>query len=486
MRVPQPEPARTPAVSAAVVQLGREKDHDRKPRTKHDRKHRADLKREGLLHPEPSSDDFDHPDARLQGADDSDEDDESSVVEAVSKQALAADFTAALHEEGLKPFLSGGAAIAWQGGSRPIADLDFRVAAEEAGFNNFFESKGAAVFSYINRVVKARLRERVHVRHAVANEFKLIGEDALTIGTSNWFGVEISLSVVPRRPAGMTMLSGDDVPSVEALDLDELLSDKLKTMITRTKKGAKSIKKVSQDIFDFLDLVRLINLRDAPPKKPVAAHLATAIDRRLDEYTIANLEGMQLHHVSDGDLRELMRARAVLTAQAHIKGGARQRALQEKIHAFNPRLNGLLTKLASIAITPHSKATLRPWMQEWNTAPRFGPPRRGGGRQVTPTVEFEPEGPSATELLAQVPSDFLNARMESLNENSRMVLRVLYLGHGFRPLDDAHKNLETLHAVGLTESQFNRAFRELRALGLVQGSAAGLSLTAAGHDKLGR
>jgi hypothetical protein len=438
---------------------------------KHDRKNRALLKREGVIH------DFDErviPVAKKDEAAPK----EDEPVKAASEQEIAEEFFDALNREGLTPFLSGGAAIAFQGGRRPIADLDFRVSAKEAGFNNFNDPKGRAMLAYLNQVVLATYRQKHKKqppdnsrRGAVADQFHTIGEDALTIGTSNWYGVEVSLSVVPWPPRSVLKLTGNEqTPSITALSLDELLADKLKTMISRTKKGEESVKKVSQDVFDFLDVIRILNEQKGGPSKPVSNHLEAAIASRLREYAVANLEGIQLHHLSTKELKELMRARAVLTAQAHIKGGPRQQAFQKLDHDWGRKEIGiLLNKLGSTSIKPQSKTALRQWMATWNERPFFGPARKGKPRGSMPKSAPSMSSEQGVDrLLALWPEGFLESRIPSgISNEGRQVLQVLYLSGGFRRLVNSKKHLETLEAFGLTKYRFSEAYTELSRKGLV-------------------
>ncbi len=448
----------------------------------HDRKQRALLKQQGTLH------EFDTREVSIVDRDQKVEK-KAPPQEAVSKKAIAEEFSNALEQEGLQTFLSGGGAINWQGGSRPIADLDFRVSAEEVGFNNFYDPKGKAVLQYINQVVLANSRNHHQAHNAQAQEFHPVGKDGLTIGTVNWFGVEVSLSVVPSTPRTLATLKGNEqIPNIKALSLEELQRDKLKTMITRTKKGQESVKKVAQDLFDFLDMTRLINEQDGSAKS-MSQHLNDAISHRMDEYTIANLEGMQLHHLSKEDLMELMKARVVLTAQAHTKGGQRAQAFQ-KLLENNPELKtelkNLLKRLSKLKITPQSKTDLRPWMAAWNDNPFFGPPKKGKPSRAALQLSQSTRSESGVdELLALRPKDFLKDRIpEQVSVPGKQVLQVLYLSGGFRALENSQKNIQTLEAFGLTRNQFSKAFTELRILKLVEGKQDGLHLTQQGEKKL--
>lgn len=466
----------------------------------HNRKQRALLKQQGTLH------EFDTREVSIVDRDQKVEK-KAPPQEAVSKKAIAEEFSNALEQEGLQTFLSGGGAINWQGGSRPIADLDFRVSAEEVGFNNFYDPKGKAVLQYINQVVLANSRNHHQAHNAQAQEFHPVGKDGLTIGTVNWFGVEVSLSVVPSTPRTLATLKGNEqIPNIKALSLEELQRDKLKTMITRTKKGQESVKKVAQDLFDFLDMTRLINEQDGSAKS-MSQHLNDAISHRMDEYTIANLEGMQLHHLNKEDLMELMKARVVLTAQAHIKGGQRAQAFQ-KLLENNPELKtelkNLLKRLSKLNITPQSKTNLRPWMAAWNDNPFFGPTKKGKPSRAALQLSQSTRSESGVDELLALrpkdpernihPEDFLKDRIQKFLENreikeqvsdlGRQVLQLLYLSGGFRALENSQNNIQTLEAFGLTKNQFSNAFKQLQKLELVQGRQDGLHLTQQGKKML--
>ncbi|MCP3101815.1 nucleotidyl transferase AbiEii/AbiGii toxin family protein [Myxococcus sp. K15C18031901] len=425
---------------------------------------------------------------------------EPDLIESVSKEEIAQFFYEKLMAEDIHVYLSGGAALSWQGGSRPISDLDFRVVASDLECGSFTERQGAAVFDYINEVVLKQLREKFKEaakrldKDSSANEFEAIGEDVITIGTPNWFGVEISLSLVPWAPSETITLEGDDVPEVEALPLHELRNDKFKAMISRTKRGEDSIKKVAQDLYDFLDATVLLDDGGEGHALSMAEHLEAAISARTREYQVANLEGMRLDHLDEEALRELMRARAVLTAQAHLgsqgKGGPRKRMMHQLIESapkpLKARLWKKLERLCVVSVLPESKTRLRPWMAKWNQAPLQGPQRQGMSR-VSLLPSTQGQEAHVGDLLEMCPEDFLVDPLDDylpaanvdgeLRGHMLQMMRVLFLSGGFRTLADSKSTVQTLTAVGLTQNQFDKAYKALKKHKLVEGHDEGLFLS---------
>ena len=294
-----------------------------------------------------------------------DETDEEESEQEGDKKQVAQDFYEGLVDIGRQVYLSGGGAIGYQGGTRPISDLDFRIAAKEAGFNNFHDPEGVKLLTHINKKLVPR----------GSQPLAPIGKDALTIGTNNWKGVELSLSVSGSRQNTVMLPGGETTPKIAVLSLHELMADKLKTMVSRTKKGEESVKKVAQDVYDFLDVVRLIDASEGP--RLMSEHVDEAVFARLGNYAISNLEGVRMEHVSNSELQDLIKARAVLTAHAHVKGGVRKEAFQKLCTQYENSLDSLLGKLSRLGVRAVNKSELRPWMTEWNDSSHQGPPRRG-------------------------------------------------------------------------------------------------------------
>jgi hypothetical protein len=231
-----------------------------------------------------------------------------------------------------------------------------------------------------------------------------------------------------------------------------------------------------------------------------ADHVDQSVRDRFAQYRDGNLDGAQLHHLSESDLFDLMQARAVLTARAHVQPGARYDALntmlQETALRHGPdqalRLTHRLEALAALPVAPHSATELRPWMRTWNDPDSFGPPpeSRSRGRQQWRDGAETDTYPSEVDTPASPPAvrDLLNIHADDIVTNVRntlpqstsdieQVVRVLAFSGGFRDLADSTDHQQTIAAFGLTRPQFNRAFKALRDAGLVQDSPAGLSLT---------
>lgn len=413
----------------------------------------------------------------------------AAAAQPFSKEEIAAEFAAAMADTGVTVFLSGGAALAWRGGERPAKDLDFRVTEEEVGFANFNEPDGRAVLQYINDVVLAtsRQRRRDRAEGVQANAFAPIGDAALTIGTNSWFGVEISLSVVPFSPATSALQDQPNGgPRVRALTLEELRSDKAKSAITRRKKGEASLTKVSQDLFDFVSACRLIDQHE--PVGPRQHALAALADRPL-EYAMSNLEGGNLHHLPAAVLIERMLGRLVLTAEAHVKHGARRDAFEELLTKHLTKrarddFRRRLRTLAGLHVDPEIKSELRSWMESWDQAP-YGPDPDTSKPRKSPAgrIAHMPRDQAPVEdLLAIYAGDFVGHLPSSIkaSEHATQIVRILQFSGGFRVLDDSSNSIETIRAFGLSANQFSQGFRILRNCGWVEPAMDGLHLTASG------
>jgi hypothetical protein len=277
---------------------------------------------------------------------------------------------------------------------------------------------------------------------------------------------------------------------VDVLTPEELRADKLRTMISRTKTGEESVKKVAQDLFDFLDAMDLIDGRTDSER--TADHVADSVTARFGQYRDGNLDGQQLHHLGDQALFDLMLGRAVLTARAHVQHGPRRDALQAII-GDRPRLNDRLEALANLPVPGTVVHELRPWMREWNES--GPPPGRGSARQqwrpgaeageLPPTESQAPPPPAVSDIL-DIHADDLDANVRGAVPKSstdlEQVVRVLAFSGGFRELTDSRDDRQTLESFGLTRSAFGKAFKSLREAGLVAPNAAGLSLTRAGWN----
>jgi len=426
---------------------------------------------------------------------------------------IARYFIDAVAKFGCKAYLAGGAAIALHGGRRPIADVDLRTDAQ-AGVITFLKDGGITLCDSINQLLlpKARLQLNVTI-----SPFRAIGEDGVTIGTDNWDGIEVSLTIHQGFPHRELVSAEGGLPT---LDLVDLLRDKLKTVISRTKTGDSSVKKVAQDLFDVLSVMRML-----PPE--VTRDIATLIDQfrhRSPQYAIANLEQFELPKHFEGEVMAVrMLDRFLYTVDAHICKGERRQKLAALMYAHDPelaqglrRLNRLqvrhvrpsavpgwtyeeywekvrlilLYKCRAIAVEARGEIVrhiieyaddldLRPWFSKWNSPPYPIPtrymkpqPRVLALPMSSPSSGSSLVSPAALELLRGAPS----------LKNEEKVLYILCKSGGFRALQNSGDESEVNLAFGLSKNQFGKAFKELRKAGFVEPSEKGLHLTQKGGE----
>src|SRR5262249_26276290 len=149
----------------------------------------------------------------------------------------------------------------------------------------------------------------------------------------------------------------------------------------------------------------------------------------------ANLDGANLHHLSGDALMDLMRGRAVLTAQAHLKHGPRRDAflalLPEDVRdTFEQRL----AALAGLQVPGEVVRTLRPWMNEWASHPygpasgsrRFGQPAaKQGDRSLSPDVDSAPPQKTVDYLTSLYADDVLGKLREVVPSPGAAVEKVV-------------------------------------------------------------
>jgi hypothetical protein len=347
----------------------------------------------------------------------------------VTQPEIAEEFSKAMAEKGFNVYLSGGSAISYQGGPREPGDLDFRLSMQDAGFSSFNEPKGRALLTYINRVVMPNSRSKHKNVPGSAHEFLTIGKgNSLTIGTTNWFGVELSLSLVYFQPTELVNLreeaSGefaDSAPDVKALSLTDLRSDKIKSLITRRKSGEENVKKIAKDLFDYLTTVKLLSESGEVNKEAMADSLKEATGGKLGEYSFVSHDQTPWMHVPDEDVAELMQARAVMTAQSHGRQGPRRVAFLALAEQHEPRveeeqkesgkeeiedqipksraarkawrreqkklreaekkkrqpteMERMLDMMVDLPVSGTLRKALKPWFKQWNQGPNFAPPK---------------------------------------------------------------------------------------------------------------
>ncbi|MCA9554596.1 MAG: nucleotidyl transferase AbiEii/AbiGii toxin family protein [Myxococcales bacterium] len=403
-----------------------------------------------------------------------------------AKARVAATFTAILKDLGFHAYVSGGAALAWHGGGRPIDDLDFRIARGTHGIGNFEDPQGQALLAALNDARLALTAEGFQVA-----EFRPLGGGGLTIVCDDFCGAEVSISLTAKeqgterlRPeladageltaqpgAGADKAMRASETDVHALTLPELQADKLKSTISRWKWGGDNIKKTSQDLYDLLDA---IVLEDGPSLK---AAVERAVDARVDDYRASNFAGVRLDHVSSSSVKKEMMAYAVLIAKEHTHGDRKQAF--NKLCAADPvagaKVKALLAKLVALPVDPQALSAIRPEIAEWRD--REGP----SGRRMPVDMPPIHRLPGVEDIMAKGVFESGLTAQGVANGHIDQVLTVLIAGDGFRPLDDSKNGFQTQLAFGLSPNQFSKVYRALNKEGLVSGERDGLHLTAKGR-----
>ncbi|MFT7841846.1 toxin glutamine deamidase domain-containing protein [Saccharothrix sp. BKS2] len=517
-----------------------------------ERQELADAKRDGQIHDRREVDvEAPHPERTTNAP-------RTEPVKVRTHLEVAGSFTAAMHDYGLFPYLSGGAALGLQGGTRPINDLDFRVTPADPRFTEFGTGKGIEVVDYLNRAVVPRAKQEYQVaRKSKTNPLpgggqvdQFVTVSPQTIGTGNWLGHEVSMAVVNTSPSAVVKLGEDGSgPRVDVLSLEDIRADKAKTALTRTKKDQGSVKKIAQDLFDLLDATDLIDRRDgiawsddpARIAENMRNHVDQALADRRGQYEAANLDGRNLHHLSDQALVNLMLGRLVLTAKAHVDEGPRRDAFdaivdkliapidrklgepaaqqdpdtrtrvereaddlrreRQRLVEVRHRLDARLRAVASTPVPDEVLLAVRPWIDLWNDPASFGPtpesqrakrpgvpPRPPLDGSTTPPSEDESIPEALVKDILEIHSEDLvtkvRAAVPKSTEGIEKVVRVLAFSGGFRTLTDSGVDAKTLAAFDLTKSEFSKAFKALKAGDFVVPSSGGLSLTKKGWRQL--
>ncbi|MEV7187746.1 hypothetical protein [Kitasatospora sp. NPDC093102] len=283
-------------------------------------------------------------------------------------RAVAEQFHDAATTFGLPVALGGGGSLYFQGGRRMIADLDFRVSDKAVGFAHFGEPKGEDFLRYLNDHL-VRLTEASGLPFEPVEN---LGGGKMTVGTGSFLGYELSLSLYaqPVEPHWLPGLA-PDAPRIDSIDVRTVASDKFLTAITRRKRDDESLRKVAQDLADMLDAIAMLDHAEGitRPGGSVARLEERLREYALDgltEYQMANFDGGNLHHLGVEKTVELMRARLVLTAGAHLRG-ERQKSF-EKV---------LLRREAAVEAEQEHRAEL--WerlLAELDATPARDTPRR--------------------------------------------------------------------------------------------------------------
>lgn len=417
----------------------------------------------------------------------------------------ARDFTELVGGLGYTPYLAGGSAITLQGGRRPAGDFDFRIDAT-ASLKDFKTGEGQTLVNKLNVAAGKESRRREEFAKKVPpwmkrasqpsgfDAFRVLGVDA-TIGTKNFFGQEVSLTISDTSVVshgGLASASG-----LSMLSLADLLRDKLKTTISRNKRGDDSVKKVAQDLADGLIVAELLTRETTGTPELTMQALLEQLKTRVPGYVINNLELISMQGVSTDDVAARMLDRLVRTAQVHATDeGARGGKFESLARSYAIDIVEHVERLAALkapptTTIPNEQTSLEDWFKQWNTGPAFTPPKKPDTQpqpQPQPVVQQQvalaPDTPIA-EVLGGAP-DFAKVVAQGRTKQELQVLFVLRRVGGLRPLVGNVTPEAAQTAFGLGKSPFLAAFRSLKTAGLVLDSPAGLTLTASGQLAVGQ
>lgn len=297
--------------------------------------------------------------------------------------AIASEFTEGMSKLGYTIFLAGGGAIRFRGGPRPVADLDFRMD-PMPGLTSFGSSHGKELLRMVNRLLEISKNSREYGLNY--SMFSAAGKKAMTIGTHNWFRLEISLSInqaFPHQdvePSPFRIHSEEYIKHVDPkakatttvnlLTLTDLFRDKLKTAITRTKQEEVNYKKVAQDLFDIVSIVMMFRAQGINVLDPdvLMGHLRA----RVDQYKVQNLEPLD-HDIPAFDVEKVamrMLYRLVHTARAHLQEGPRNEIFMSLWSHSSMDVLDALNSLTGINVTGAVAAfdgyDIAGWFRSWN------------------------------------------------------------------------------------------------------------------------
>jgi len=437
---------------------------------------------------------------------------------------------------GFQPYLAGGGAIHLRhpDSTRTIQDLDFRIEAEES-IKDFRGIEGSFLLQRLNQELRAmnaddprlaalkelhsqagKLMESPEVQQVLTDndrslfqkcanpgeitQFQPHGKQALTIMCSDLLGVEVSISLNQGwKHETPSLLPQSTIP---ALTSQDLLRDKLKTVITRTKYGDENVKKVAQDLVDVLSVADNLQHFESSLR-----YVQQEMQTRVAQYRVMNLEtSEQVLQLRDDLLSLRMADRLLRTVDSHLGYGSddeRSVKFQELVnripssHAVEigtellelrgqvrQELNAVLDEFrgqverylaqrqdpSGIAMPEqlgqeqqvldlidsfYDGHDLDQWFSTWN-ATKSQPRGVSQAASSSKIIEWGPQT-SIDEILLLVPQDLPISNQEK-------ILLTLHVGEGFRPLENLNdRNL--LKAFGLSRSQYNRAWGELRKQG---------------------
>ncbi|MDC7123265.1 hypothetical protein OMK64_17180 [Cellulomonas fimi] len=419
---------------------------------------------------------------------------------------IAHELSEGMAQLGYTVFLAGGGAIAFHGGHRPVSDLDFRMD-PLPGMTTFSGPQGKQVLHMVNRLLEISKSRRA--QGLTFSQFSAAGKKALTIGTHDWFSVEVSISLNQGfahgapAPRALPTHSADYVrhvdptasptTSVPLLGLTDLLRDKLKTAVTRTKEAEVSHKKVAQDLFDILDLVLLLRRLGIDPLDPTS--LRQHLRARVDQYRVQNLEppDVDLGALTVVEVAERMLYRLVRTAQAHAVPGPRRDVLLHLSAHSSADVLSVLDEVVGIPLRPRievfGELDVDAWFRTWAVQGATTEEHRrvpGQNPHLGPYAapddqpDVFPGNALVADILAGAPSFVLA-------DEDLLILYVLYRSAGgLRPLVNSRSAIEVMVAfsAAISVKRFSQFFETFGPRGrdqLVQDEPAGLRLLRLGR-----
>jgi hypothetical protein len=416
-------------------------------------------------------------------------------------------FTEMVKGEGYAAYLAGGSAITLQGGRRPAGDFDFRVDGTGT-LKAFKEGEGRTLLNKLNAAAQRESKERedfakrapAWMRRAAPpwefEPFKVLGVDA-TMGTKKFFGQEVSLTISDTAVVSHGALASTS--GLSMLSLADLLRDKLKTTISRSKRGEDSVKKVAQDLADGLIVAELLTRESTGTPDLSMQGLLATLKTRVPGYVVNNLELASMQGLPDDDVAARMLERLVRTAGVHASGeGARVDKFESLARSYAIDIVEHVERLATVKAPPtkipKETMSLEEWFQKWNTGPNFAPPKKPDDLKAQPPLVGvpqsvgvpQPKGPitaasAISDVLDGAP-DFMKVGPAEFKSAARKVLYVLQKVGGTRQLEDSKDAAQVNAAFGLGKAAFSDGYRALLKEQLVKASNEGLTLTPKGHQ----
>jgi hypothetical protein len=230
----------------------------------------------------------------------------------IEKIQVAQEVQGVFQQWGKPVYLSGGGAIALFAQQREINDLDFRINASSlGGRSSWYDPPAGPKQPWTPGAELVELNKRTNEEFEnVPSGSRPSATNTRTAGVESYdgTGVEVSVTIVGEARA----TEKDEATGVDRLTKGELLSDKLKTIISRNKIGDDYIEKVAQDVYDAL----AVYISKYNTNKVDSAVLKGHLSERTKEYRIANTEEdpSWLKEVDTRELVNRMFNRLIITA----------------------------------------------------------------------------------------------------------------------------------------------------------------------------